>query len=44
MTRKGAEFGGQLGTYARTLAIALGKPMLGCFIHMPITGIVLPVH
>lgn len=42
-TRKAADFGGQLNAYAKTLSAALNKPMLGCFIHMPINGLVLPV-
>ena len=44
VTKKAAEFGGQLSAYARTLAAALGKPMLGCFIHMPLNGLVVPVE
>jgi ATP-dependent exoDNAse (exonuclease V) beta subunit len=41
--RKVATFGGQLNAYAQTLATALGKPMLACYVHMPLNGFVLPV-
>ncbi|MCP1611059.1 hypothetical protein J2848_002732 [Azospirillum lipoferum] len=37
------EHAAQLALYARLVAEASGRPVLGCFIHMPVAGRVLEV-
>jgi hypothetical protein len=41
---RAAAFGGQLGAYAAAVAAATGKPVAGCFIHLPVCGVVVPVR
>lgn len=40
---KASGFAGQINAYADAVAAATGKPVLARFIHMPVTGLVLPV-
>lgn len=34
---------GQLGAYRRMLEASTGKPVIACYIHCPVPGIVVPV-
>ena len=40
---KAEGYSGQLMAYAEAIKVATGCPVIGCFIHMPVAGIVLPV-
>jgi len=37
-------FAGQLGAYAAAIAAATGRPVTGCFVHLPVVGAVVPVE
>ncbi len=37
-------FAGQVGSYAAALAEATGKSVLGCFIHLPVVGVIAEVR
>ncbi|MEA3333319.1 MAG: PD-(D/E)XK nuclease family protein, partial [Pseudomonadota bacterium] len=39
-TEKAVTFTGQLGGYAEAVAVATGKNVVGCFIHLPVSGMV----
>ena len=41
--QKAESFAGQLAAYADIIARATGKPILGTFIHMPISGLIIPI-
>ncbi len=41
---RAAGFAGQLRAYAAAVAAATGKPVVACFLHLPVSGIVLPVR
>jgi len=36
-------YAGQLGAYRRMLEASTGKPVIACYIHCPVPGIVVPV-
>jgi ATP-dependent helicase/nuclease subunit A len=38
-----AGYAGQLGAYRRMLETATGKPVIACYIHCPVSGMVLPL-
>jgi hypothetical protein len=40
---KAARFAGQLGAYAAAVGAASGRPVVACFIHLPMSGLVVPV-
>ncbi len=41
---KAASHAGQVLAYAEALRTATGKPVIGCFIHLPVAGVVVPVE
>jgi ATP-dependent helicase/nuclease subunit A len=41
---RAAAFGGQLAAYAAALEAATGKPVAGRFIHLPVSGLIVPVR
>ncbi len=42
--QKASSFAGQINTYARAITAATGQPILGRFIHLPLSGLVLPMQ
>lgn len=42
--KKAQSFGGQLGAYADAVGTATGQPVIGTFIHLPVSGIVVRVE
>ena len=41
--KKAAGFYGQLSAYAAAIQVAIGKPCLGTYIHLPAVGVVVAV-
>ena len=41
---KAAWYAGQVLAYAEAIRTATGKPVVGCFIHLPVLGLVVPVE
>jgi ATP-dependent exoDNAse (exonuclease V) beta subunit len=41
--RRALGYAGQLGAYAAAVAAATGRPVTGCFVHLPVLGAVVPV-
>jgi ATP-dependent helicase/nuclease subunit A len=41
---RAASYAGQVLAYADAIRTATGKPVLGCFIHLPVLGLVVPVE
>jgi hypothetical protein len=41
---RAAAYAGQLLAYAEAIRTATGKPVIGCFIHLPVLGLVVPVE
>jgi len=41
---RAAGHAGQLAAYARALKAATGHAVLGCFIHLPLSGMLVPVE
>ena len=40
---RAAEYAGQLAAYGNALTQATGKPIVDAFIHLPVSGLVVPV-
>lgn len=40
---RAATYAGQLLAYTEAIGTATGKPVIGCFIHLPVLGLVVPV-
>jgi ATP-dependent exoDNAse (exonuclease V) beta subunit len=40
---KASSYAGQILAYAEAIRTATGKPVIGCYIHMPVAGVVVPV-
>jgi len=36
-------YAGQLGAYAAAVAAATGRPVTGCFVHLPVAGMMVPI-
>lgn len=40
---RAASYSGQILAYAEAIRTATGKPVIGCFIHLPVVGLVVPI-
>ncbi len=43
-TERAAEYAGQLAAYAHALEAASGKQVIGAYIHLPVSGVVMAVE
>ena len=42
--KKAANFAGQVGFYADAVQAATGNSVVGCFIHLPVTGNIVEIE